>query len=201
MVFTFTERPSTFRRVFDVQDRTSDRGLYLNPPNRYTLSTLSTGTASQTNGQYQHVVVTVTADRFRFYVNGQLDMNLGTSSMNLLTANRIVHFFLDNTADQSRADYSSGRIALLRAYTNALSDAEVIQLARDPFSTTVGATTPSFTAAGAERGDACREHPSRARGVFLDLRGQSQRRNRRLEPGVCQRRNPEDVERHPDLYR
>jgi len=42
-------------------------------------------------------VVTVTGDRFRSYVNGQLDMNL-------LTPNRIVHFFLDNTADQSRTD-------------------------------------------------------------------------------------------------
>lgn len=115
MVFTFTERPATFRRVFDVLDRASDRGLYVNPQNRYTLSTLATGTAAQTNGQYQHVVVSVTGDRFLFYVNGQLDMNLGTASMNLLTANRIVHFFLDNTADQSRTDYSSGPIALLRA--------------------------------------------------------------------------------------
>ena len=90
MVFTSTERPATFRRVFDVLNRASDRGLYVNPQNRYTLSTLATGTAAQTNGQYQHVVVTVTGDRFRFYVNGRLDMNLGTASMNLLTANRIV---------------------------------------------------------------------------------------------------------------
>ena len=90
MVFTFTERPATFRRVFDVLDRASDRGLQINPQNRYTLSTLAAGTAAQTNGQYQHVVVTVTGDRFRFYVNGRLDMNLGTASMNLLTANRIV---------------------------------------------------------------------------------------------------------------
>ena len=52
MVFPFTERPSTFRLVFDVLDRASDRGLYLNPPNRYTLSNLATGTAIQTNGQY-----------------------------------------------------------------------------------------------------------------------------------------------------
>ncbi len=173
MVFTFTERPATFRRVFDVLDRTSDRGLYVNPQNRYTLSTLATGTAAQTNGQYQHVVVTVTGDRFRFYVNGQLDMNLGTSSMNLLTPNRIVHFFLDNTADASRTDYSSGRIALLRAYTNALSDAEVTQLARDPFSTTIGAATPSFTSAGVRNGATFAESTPVAPGAFFSIFGAS----------------------------
>lgn len=173
MVFTFTERPATDRRVFDVLDRTSDRGLYVNAQNRYTLSRLATGTAGQANGQYQHVVITVTGDRFRFYVNGQPDMNLGTNSMNLLTPNRIVHFFLDNTADQYRDDYSSGRIALLRAYTNALSDSEVTQLARDPFATTIGASTPSFTSAGVRNGATFAEGTPIAPGAFFTIFGAS----------------------------
>lgn len=79
-------------------------------------------------------------------------MNPGTTPMNLLTPVRIVHFFLDNKGDASRTDYSSGRIALLRAYANALSDAEVTQLARDPFSTAICAATPSFTSAGVRNG-------------------------------------------------
>ncbi len=173
MVFTFTERPSTFRRVFDVLDRTSDRGLYLNPQNRYTFSTLATGTATQTNGQYQHVVLTVTGNRARLYVNGQLDINLGTSSMNLETPNRVVHFFLDNLADQSRQDYASGRIALLRAYTNELSASEVTQLARDPFSANVGATSPSFTAAGVRNGATFAETTPLAAGAFFSIFGSS----------------------------
>lgn len=171
LVFAFTERPSTFRRVFDVLNRTSDRGLYLNPQNRYTLSTLATGTAAQTNGQYQHLVLTVTGNRVRLYVNGQLDINLGTSSLNLETPNRIVHFFLDNLADQSRQDYASGRIALLRAYTNELSASEVTQLARDPFAANVGPTTPSFTGAGVRNGATFAETTPLAAGAFFSIFG------------------------------
>jgi uncharacterized protein (TIGR03437 family) len=173
MVFAFTERAGTFRRVFDVLDRTSDRGLYLNALNRYTFSTLATGTATQTTGQYQHVVLTVTGNRARVYVNGQLDINLGTNSMNLETPNRVVHFFLDNLTDQSRQDYASGRIALLRAYTNELSASEVTQLARDPFSANVGATAPSFTASGVRNGASFSETTPLAPGAFFSIFGAS----------------------------
>ncbi len=173
LVFTFTERASTFRRVIDVLDRTSDRGLYLNPQNRYTFSTLATGTVAQTTGQYQHVVLTVANGRARLYVNGQVDMSLGTDSMNLTTANRVVHFFLDNLADQSRQDYASGRIALLRAYTNELSASEVSQLARDPFAANVGATSPSFTGAGVRNGATFAETTPLASGAFFSIFGSS----------------------------
>lgn len=173
MVFAFTERGASFRRVYDVLDRTSDRGLYLDAQNRFTLRALTTGTASQTTGQYQHVVLTVSANRARLYVNGQLDINLGTNSLNLETPNRIVHFFLDNLADQSRQDYASGRIALLRAYTNELSASEVGQLARDPFSANVGATSPSFTAAGVRNGASFSETTPLAPGAFFSIFGAS----------------------------
>lgn len=173
MLFTFTERPNAFRRVFDVLDRTSDRGLYVNAQNRYNFSTLATGTATHNNGQYQHVVLTVTNNRARVYVNGQLDIDLGTNSMNLTTPNRIVHFFLDNTADQSRGDYSSGRIALLRAYTNELSATEVGQLFRDPFSSTIGLSAPSFTAAGVRNGANFLDSTPIAPGAFFSIFGAS----------------------------
>jgi uncharacterized protein (TIGR03437 family) len=173
MVYAFTERAGAFRRVFDVLDRTSDRGLYLNAQNRYTFSTLATGTATQSTGQYQHVILTVNANRARLYVNGQVDINLGTDSMNLVAPSRVVHFFLDNLVDQSRQDYGSGRIALLRTYTNELSASEVAQLARDPFAANIGASSPSFTAAGVRNGATFAETTPLAAGAFFSIFGSS----------------------------
>lgn len=173
MLFTFTERAGAFRRVYDVLERTSDRGLYVNPQNRLEFSTLRTGTATFTNGTYQHLVLTVNNNQARLYLNGQLDIDLGTSSMNITTASRVVNFFLDNNTGSGQGDYGSGRIALLRAYTNELTQAEVTTLARDPFAATTGAGAPSFTAADVRNGATFSATTPLAPGAFFTVFGSS----------------------------
>ncbi|MCX6611542.1 MAG: hypothetical protein NTW74_11905 [Acidobacteria bacterium] len=171
MLFAFTDRPNSWRRVFDNQNRTSDRGLYINPSNRWEFSRLTTGTATSPNGPYIHMVLTVSDGRARLYINGTLDINLLTTSMNLTTPDRVVNFFLDNTTDTSTTDFASARVALLRAYTNALSDSEVRDLAANPFSNSVGATAPSFTAAGVRNGATFSENTPIAPGAFFSILG------------------------------
>ena len=173
MLFAFTDRPNSWRRVYDNQNRTSDRGLYINPSNRWEFSRLTTGTATSPNGPYVHMVLTVTDGRARLYINGTLDINLLTTSMNLTTPDRVVNFFLDNTTDTSTTDFASARVALLRAYTNALSDSEVRDLAANPFSNSVGASAPSFTTAGVRNGATFSENAPIAPGAFFSILGSS----------------------------
>jgi uncharacterized protein (TIGR03437 family) len=172
LVFSFTDRPNTWRRIFDTLNRTSDRGLYLNPNNRFEFSRLATGTTPVPNG-YIHLVFTLIDGRARIYVNGALDINLLTTSMNITTPDRIVHFFLDNTTDTSTTDFASARIALLRTYTNGLTDAEVRALAADPFNSTIGAAAPSFTAAGVRNGATFSDSTPIAPGAFFSILGSS----------------------------
>lgn len=173
MVFSFTERNATWRRLYDVLDRSSDRGLYINPSNQFDFTRLRTGTATLPLNTYVHMVLTVSGGRALVYVNGNLDINLLTESMNIATVNRLVHFFLDNTTDSSTTDFASARIALLRAYTNALSADEVRTLSANPFNASIGASAPSFTSAGVRNGANFAETNPISPGAFFSIFGSS----------------------------
>lgn len=173
MLFAFTEGNNQFRRVYETLDRTTDRGLYINQNNNFEFSRLSRGTFSYPSGQYVHMVLTVTNNQAMLYINGTRDINLGTDSMNINNPRRIVHFFLDNLEDTSRNDYSSGKIALLRTYTNALTAAEAATLARDPFNSSVGIGPPAFSASGVRNGASFSEATPVAPGAFFSIFGSS----------------------------
>ncbi len=173
MLFAFTEGAGQLRRIFDNLDRTSDRGLYFNAANQFEFSRLSRGTYVYPTGQYVHLVLTVSANRAMLYANGTLDINLGTNAYNIDNPRRVLQFFLDNTADTSRTDYASGKIALLRVYTNALTANEAATLARDPFAATVGIGPPSFTASGVRNGATFGEATPVAPGAFFTIFGSS----------------------------
>lgn len=173
MLFAFTDQPNTWRRVFDNQNRTSDRGLYINPTNQFEFSRLQRGTASVPGGQYVHMILTVANNFARLYVNGALDINLNTNSMNLDSPSRVAHFFLDNLEDTSRTDFASARIALLRMYTNALTEGEVRTIAANPFGSSVGVGLPSFLTSGVRNGATFSESQPIAPGAFFSILGSS----------------------------
>jgi uncharacterized protein (TIGR03437 family) len=173
MLFAFTERNGEWRRIFDTQDRTSDRGLYFNTANQFEFSRLTRGTFAYTTAAYVHMVLTVESNRARIYANGNEDINLNTNSMNIDNPRRLLHFFLDNTTDTSTSDFASARIALLRTYTNALSAAEVRTLAANPFTATVGAGAPSFTTSGVRNGATFAEDNPIAPNSFFSILGSS----------------------------
>jgi uncharacterized protein (TIGR03437 family) len=173
MLFALTEGNGTNRRVYDNQNRESDRGIYINARNLFEFSRLSTGTATYASGQYVHLLVSISNNEARLYVNGVRDIRLGTNSMNITSPRGIVSFFLDNLTDTSTRDYSSGKIALLRIYTNAISDAEAAALGRDPFGTTVGVGPPSFLSNGVRNGATFGETTPIAPGAFFSIFGSS----------------------------
>lgn len=173
LLFAFTEGNGQWRRIFDNLDRSSDRGLYFNTSNQFEFSRLSRGSYVYATGQYVHMVLVVSAGRAMLYVNGNLDINLSTNDYGIDNPKNILHFFLDNLTDTSRTDYASGRIALLRAYTNALSAAEAAALARDPFNSTVGIGPPSFNSSGVRNGATFGESTPIAPGAFFSIFGSS----------------------------
>ncbi len=173
MLFALTEGNNAFRRIYDTLDRTSDRGLYINARNLFEFSRLATGTATYTSGQYVHLLLSVTGNIARLYINGTRDINLNTNSMNIDNPRGVMTFFLDNTADTSRNDFSSGKIALLRLYTNAITDAEAAAIARDPFNSTIGIGPPSFTSNDVQNGANFRIDRPIASGAFFTIFGSS----------------------------
>jgi uncharacterized protein (TIGR03437 family) len=173
MLFSFREGNNTWRRVYDTLNRTSDRGLYINTSNQFEFSRLSRGAATVAVNQYVHMVLVVNDARVRLYVNGQEDINLSTTSMNITTTNGLVHFFLDNTTDTSTSDFASARIALLRAYTNPLTAEQVRQIAQSPFESTIGTGPPTFTADGVRNGATFNASTPIAPGAFFSIFGSS----------------------------
>jgi uncharacterized protein (TIGR03437 family) len=174
MLFTFTEGAGTFRRVLDVLDRTSDRGLYINNNGKFDFSRLaSVSNFTLTNGSYVHMVMVVNDNRAILYLNGNADNNLSTNSMNLTTANRTLTFFLDNLQDTSPNEFASARVALLRLYSNPLTAAEARQLATSPFNSTVGIGPPSFQTNGVRNGATFSESTPLAPGAFFSIFGSS----------------------------
>lgn len=167
LVFAVMGGDSTWRRIYDTLNRTSDRGLYLNPTNQFEIARLSRGLATVAVGQYVHLVLAVRDNRIRIYANGVLDIDLATTSMNITAAQGLVHFFLDNTSDTSTADFTTTRIALLRGYASAVTDAEARQLAQNPF----GAGPPTFTSAGVRQGATFAETNPIAPGAFFSIFG------------------------------
>lgn len=174
LLFTFTEGQGTRRRLIDVLDRTTDRGIYANPNNQIEFAALNARTTTTlTTGTYVHFVMTVADNRARVYINGTEEINLSTNSMNFVTPSRVMSFFLDNTEDSSRTDFASARVALFRAYTNVLSAAEARTLATDPFNATVGIGAPSFVSSDVRNGATFSASTPIAPGAFFSILGSS----------------------------
>jgi uncharacterized protein (TIGR03437 family) len=173
LFFTFTERQSTNRRLYDVLNRTSDRGLYVNGNNVFEFSRLTRGTATTNVGQYVHMVMVVANNRAIVYVNGEQDINLSTNSMNIELANPVLHFFLDNLQDTSPNEFASARVALLKLYTNALTANEARALAANPFNNNIGIGPPSFLTSGVRNGATFAETTPIAPGAFFTILGSS----------------------------
>lgn len=174
LLFTFTDGGGSWRRLLDVLDRTSDRGLYVNPSGQFEFSRLnSRSNFTLSPGSYVHMVLVVNNSRAIVYINGNAENDLSTNSMNLTTPNRTLTFFLDNLEDTSPNEFASARVALLRLYTNPLTATEARQLATSPFNSTVGIGPPSFLTSGVRNGATFSESSPIAPGAFFSIFGSS----------------------------
>lgn len=139
LVFEFFDRANAYRRVLDVQNRQSDNGFYVNPPNNLELFPVSGGSGGFTTSVYHHVVLTDASDNtVKAYLDGSLAFTATSPIMHLnsdLTnnPNQLLTFFLDNTVAGGQGEYSTGKIALARIYDGVLTGQQVSSLASNPF--------------------------------------------------------------------
>ncbi len=122
MVFKFTQRENAWRRIFDVQNRQSDNGFYVDPSNNLDVFPIAGG-SSFTNGVYHDVFLTVNDGSVSFYLDGSAQATVKTAimadSLNTMT------FFLDNVVAGGQGEYSSGSIAQIKLYNAALGAADI----------------------------------------------------------------------------
>lgn len=119
MVFKFTERAGAWRRILDVESRQSDNGFYVDPSNRLNIYPVAGG-AAFSNDVYHDVFLVNNAGTVTFYLDGSEQATVATNVMNL-DASRTMNFFLDNVVAGGQSEYSSGSIALIRVYNEALT--------------------------------------------------------------------------------
>jgi hypothetical protein len=126
--FTF-DNLSGFRKIIDFQDKTSDNGTYnLNTAiNFFPAITGPSGALTTTNEA--RVVLTRDGTTVAGYVNGvsQFTFTDGGNAAVFSAANNIAHFFEDDSKTGGEA--SSGEVNRILIYQDALTAAEVAQLA------------------------------------------------------------------------
>ncbi len=148
IVVELLDRPNSYRRLLDVQNRQSDAGFYVNPGNNLELFPTSGGSGSFSNSVYHHIVVTdASSNTVNAYLDGSLAFTASTSIMHLNSdlannPNALLGYFLDNTAGGGQGEYSTGKIALARVYDGVLTAPQVSALARNPFGTSAATPEP-----------------------------------------------------------
>lgn len=128
--FLFTERNSQWRRILDAQNRTSDDGLYVDTSNRLAVYP-NAGTAQFTNNVYHEVVLSNSNGLITYYLDGGAQNTVNTSVLNVSSAETL-NFFLDNISGGGTGEYSSGSVAMIRLYDQALNGNEVSDLPQTP---------------------------------------------------------------------
>jgi Concanavalin A-like lectin/glucanases superfamily/PEP-CTERM motif len=129
MVFKFTERQNAWRRIFDVQNRQSDNGFYVNPGNNLEVYPIGGGSPFA-NGIYHDVFLTVNNGSVSFYLDGSAQATVSTGIM--ADSQNIMGFFLDNVAGGGQGEYSSGSVAQIKLYDAALSATDITPVANVP---------------------------------------------------------------------
>jgi hypothetical protein len=143
MVFRFFGGDGNWRRILDVQDRQSDNGFYVEPGGSlqvYEDGALATGTTLFTTNAFHHVVLTnSSAGVVKAYLDGGLELTTPpTTVMRINNPGNRLNFFLDNLGGIGTGEFSSGQVALVRAYQGVLTDGQVAALAADPFGSAPG---------------------------------------------------------------
>ena len=125
IVFSLADHPNTYRRLVNSYDDAApnDAGLYVGPSNQlnlYNLGPNSGGTALST-GPYYDVVLSVAPGSERAYLDGAFEVAIGSTPDRI--QGHTLSFFLDDAFE-----YANGRVAMIRVFQGALSDAEVLAL-------------------------------------------------------------------------
>lgn len=129
MVFKFFDMQDQWRRIIDVQGRSQDNGFYVEPANLLYVYPVGGGTNNYVNNAYHHVVLTVSGGAVAAYLDGQQELALATNVMDIDNVDDLMNFFVDNNVGTAQAEYSGGRVALIRLFDGELTAGEVADLA------------------------------------------------------------------------
>ena len=119
IVFKFTERANNWRRIVDVNNRQSDNGFYVDPSNNLDIFPVAGGDAF-TNDIYHDDFLVNNNGVATFYLDRGVATSATTHVMDIDSAGKII-FFLDNIVAGGQGEYSSGSVALIRIYDQALN--------------------------------------------------------------------------------
>ena len=132
-----------YRKLADISNRTADSGYYILNSHQNVYPVVD-GTIPTTSGTYNYLVLTVSNDTVKGYVNGVLDFTATTSVMD----GNAFSFFLDDSGTGGR-EYSNVSVGLLRLRDSVLTDAQVATLAVNPYQAVPEPTTLAALGLGA----------------------------------------------------
>lgn len=119
---------SGWRRIIDVQDRSSDNGFYVDPSSHLDIFPVAGPTDPFNANTYYKVFVAVGGGNVSVWLGTSNQFTTSTSVMNIANAGDLLHLFLDNTAGGGQGEWSSGSIAYFALYDGALNDTDVAAL-------------------------------------------------------------------------
>jgi hypothetical protein len=132
-----------YAKIIDTKNRGSDLGLYVDPGNDLRVYNTNNDNDGFVDNQFTHVAVTNSmSGDVNTYLNGFQGPATSTTIMDVSNDN-ILSFFLDDFSTSS-AEFSDGRVALIRLHDNALSAEDVAVLAAEPFGVLVPIASPLF---------------------------------------------------------
>ena len=123
LIFKFTERANGWRRIVDVQHRTSDNGFYVDPGNNLNVFPVGGGSPF-TNNVYHDVFLVNNNGQVSFYLDGSAQATV-TAPFMAVDSSNLINLFLDNVLAGGQNEYSSGSIALFQLYNEALGAANI----------------------------------------------------------------------------
>jgi len=132
LTFEFLDLTGQWRRILDVQERTSDNGFYVNPGNNLDIFPVSGSSAGFTTNQYRNVALTVgPGGAVNAYIDGGASLSTNTNIMQI-GPNGLINLFLDNTVAGGQFEWSQSRIAVANFYDGVLTADEVFGIDRNP---------------------------------------------------------------------
>ncbi len=128
------QQVSTYARILDSVNRTSDTGLYAVNSGLFVYNSgPGTPSSSFPANTFHHLVATVASDNtVKLYLDGAAAVSATNTELDINGAN-LLNFFLDNNVGGFQNDYSPGSVALIRLFDSVLSDSDVTALNADPF--------------------------------------------------------------------
>jgi hypothetical protein len=132
LTFEFLDGTNRWRRIVDVEGRTSDNGFYVDPSNNLNVFPVNGSNAGFTNNQYRNVALTVgPGGEVKAYIDGGASLTSNTNIMNI-GPNGLINLFLDNTQAGGQREWSRSRIAVANFYDGVLTSDEVFGINQNP---------------------------------------------------------------------